>query len=168
NPPSAPTGLAGAASTGQVALSWTASSSTFGIANYNIYRSTSTGFTPTSGNKIGTSTGTAYTDTNFTVSGTYYYLVTAVDSRGTESSPSNQAGVPVSADTTPPSVSVTAPTNGATVSGNVSVSANATDDVVVTGVQFQVDGANIGPVIKSAPYATSWSTATAANGSHTL
>src|SRR5581483_4191085 len=114
NPPSAPTGLAGAASTGQVALSWTASSSTFGIANYNIYRSTSTGFTPTSGNKIGTSTGTAYTDTNFTVSGTYYYLVTAVDSRGTESSPSNQAGVPVSADTTPPSVSVTAPTNGAT------------------------------------------------------
>src|SRR5262249_29816811 len=40
------------------------------------------------------------------------------------------------ADTTPPTVSMTAPANGATVSGSVTVSANASDNVGVAGVQF--------------------------------
>ena len=40
------------------------------------------------------------------------------------------------ADTTPPTVSLTAPTNGATVSGTVTVAANASDNVGVAGVQF--------------------------------
>src|SRR5215831_2073484 len=47
-------------------------------------------------------------------------------------------------DTTPPTVAITAPASGATVAGTVAFSANAADDVGVAGVQFQVDGANIG------------------------
>ena len=43
------------------------------------------------------------------------------------------------ADTTPPSVSLTAPAL-ATVSGSVTVSANASDNVGVVGVQFLLDG----------------------------
>src|SRR5262252_2215555 len=39
-------------------------------------------------------------------------------------------------DTTPPSVSLGAPANGATVSGTVTVSASASDNVGVAGVQF--------------------------------
>ena len=47
-------------------------------------------------------------------------------------------------DTTPPTISMTAPSGGATVSGTVTVSANATDNMGVTGVQFLLDGANLG------------------------
>ena len=48
-------------------------------------------------------------------------------------------------DTTPPTVSITAPASGATVSGTaVTVSATAADNVRVAGVQFKLDGANLG------------------------
>jgi hypothetical protein len=71
-------------------------------------------------------------------------------------------------DTTPPSVSMTAPANGATVSGTISVSANASDNVGVAGVQFELDGTALGAEDTTAPYSISWNTATASNGSHTL
>lgn len=51
----------------------------------------------------------------------------------------------VTPDTTAPTVSLTAPTAGATVSGTAAtVSANASDNVGVVGVQFKLDGANLG------------------------
>lgn len=71
-------------------------------------------------------------------------------------------------DTTPPTVTMTAPTNGANVSGTVNVTANATDNVSVASVQFQLDGANLGNAVTASPYALSWNTATASNGSHSL
>src|SRR5499427_7376474 len=71
-------------------------------------------------------------------------------------------------DTTPPAVNLTAPSNGATVSGTVTVSANAADNVGVAGVQFTLDGANLGAEDTSAPYSVSWNTTGAANGAHTL
>lgn len=70
-------------------------------------------------------------------------------------------------DTTPPSTSITAPAGGATLSGTVSVTASATDNVGVTNVEFYVDG-----VLKSSdatsPYSWSWDTTTATNATHTL
>jgi len=71
-------------------------------------------------------------------------------------------------DTTAPNVSITSPTAGATVSGTVNVTANATDNIAVTGVQFKVDGANIGAQDTTAPYSVSWNTATYSNGSHSI
>src|SRR3984957_9075586 len=71
-------------------------------------------------------------------------------------------------DTTPPAVSITAPTSGAKVSGVVAVTANASDNVSVAGVQFELDGANVGAPALAAPYAYSWDTSKSANGSHTL
>lgn len=73
-----------------------------------------------------------------------------------------------STDTTPPTVSMLAPANGSTVSGTVVLSATASDNVAVASVQFQLDGANVGPLDTTAPYAYSWDTTKAANGSHTL
>jgi hypothetical protein len=73
-----------------------------------------------------------------------------------------------SADTTPPTVSVTAPAKGATVSGSILVTANASDNVGVTGVQLKLDGANLGNAFSSAPYSGTLNTTTIANGSHTL
>src|SRR5207248_2280690 len=72
------------------------------------------------------------------------------------------------ADLTPPVVSMTAPASGATVSGTIMVSASATDNVGVAGVQFKLDGANLGAELTTAPYAISWDTTLVANGPHTL
>ncbi len=70
-------------------------------------------------------------------------------------------------DTQAPAVSITAPLNGATVVGTVSVTATASDNVGVTKVEFYLDG-----VLKStdttSPYAWSWDSTTASNGSHSL
>ena len=71
-------------------------------------------------------------------------------------------------DTTPPAVSITAPANGATVSATINVSAGASDNVGVAGVQFLLDGANLGAEDTSSPYSVSWNTTAASNGSHTL
>jgi uncharacterized protein YjdB len=72
-------------------------------------------------------------------------------------------------DTTDPSVSITAPSNGATVSGNsVTVSASASDNIAIAGVQFKLDGNDLGAEDISAPYSVSWNSALVSNGSHTL
>ncbi len=71
-------------------------------------------------------------------------------------------------DGTAPAVSVTAPAAGATVSGTISVTANASDNAGVAGVQFRLDGANLGAEDTAAPYAASWSTSGVADGHHTL
>ena len=71
-------------------------------------------------------------------------------------------------DTTPPTVSLTAPASGATVSGTVTLKATAADNNGVAGVQFKLDGANLGAEDTTAPYSVSWNTTTATNGTHTL
>lgn len=71
-------------------------------------------------------------------------------------------------DTEPPTVSITYPTNNQTVSGTITITANASDNVAVAGVQFKVDGNNIGSEDTQAPYEVSWDTRSVANGSHIL
>src|SRR6185503_18526020 len=51
---------------------------------------------------------------------------------------------PAVVDTVSPTVALTAPADGTSVYGPVTVSANATDNVGVAGVQFQLDGVNVG------------------------
>ncbi len=71
-------------------------------------------------------------------------------------------------DTTVPTVAIGAPLAGATVSSTVTVSATASDNTGVVGVQFRLNGANLGAEDLSAPYATAWSSATVSNGPHVL
>ncbi len=71
-------------------------------------------------------------------------------------------------DKTPPTVAVTSPTAGSTVTSTITVTANASDDVAVAGVQFKLDGVNLGAEVTAAPYSASWNTISASNGSHTL
>jgi hypothetical protein len=70
-------------------------------------------------------------------------------------------------DTTPPSVSISSPVSG-TVLGAISVSATASDNLGVVGVQFQLDGTNLGAELTSQPYSVTWNTTGDANGPHTL
>ncbi|HEX8411264.1 MAG TPA: Ig-like domain-containing protein [Thermoanaerobaculia bacterium] len=102
-------------------------------------------------------------------SGTYYYYIRAVQADGHDlwSAPmwiTYQAG---GGDTTAPTVSLTAPATGATVSGTVSVTANASDNVGVARVEFHLDGA-LQSTDTSSPYAWSWNTASSPNGAHVL
>ncbi|MCD6049585.1 MAG: hyaluronate lyase [Verrucomicrobia bacterium] len=72
-------------------------------------------------------------------------------------------------DTTAPTVAVTAPSSGANVRGpSVTVSANASDNVGVVGVQFKVDGVNIGSEDTVSPFTLSWNTTGVSNGAHTI
>ncbi|MGZ5053602.1 MAG: Ig-like domain-containing protein [Methylobacter sp.] len=73
------------------------------------------------------------------------------------------------ADTTSPTASITTPTAGTTVTGTaVTVSANASDNIGVAGVQFILDGVNLGSEATALPYSILWNTTSATNGSHTL
>ena len=65
-------------------------------------------------------------------------------------------------------MAITYPASGATVLGQITVTANATDNVGVTSVQFQLDGANLGPIVTSAPFSVAWDTTQTSLGSHSL
>jgi subtilisin family serine protease/regulation of enolase protein 1 (concanavalin A-like superfamily) len=70
-------------------------------------------------------------------------------------------------DTTQPSVSLTAPAAGATLSGTVTLSATASDNVALARVEFLVDGAVVA-TDTTASYSASWNSASVASGSHSV
>jgi hypothetical protein len=71
-------------------------------------------------------------------------------------------------DTTAPAISLTAPISLSTVSGTITLSASASDNVGVASVQFKLDGANYGAAVSGPPYTLSLNTATLSNGAHTV
>jgi len=70
-------------------------------------------------------------------------------------------------DTTVPVVSIVSPASNATVSGSVTVTASATDNVGVARVEFYLDGA-LKASATAAPYSFVLNTTTLSNGSHSL
>jgi len=71
-------------------------------------------------------------------------------------------------DTTAPTVGITSPSDGTTVSGAVDLNAAASDDGGVVGVQFLVDGSPLGPEDSAAPWSAAWDTRQTTDGQHTL
>lgn len=70
---------------------------------------------------------------------------------------------------TPPSITMTSPATGGTVATVTTVSANATDaNYAITGVQFLLDGANLGSQVATPPYSLTWDSSAATAGTHTL
>src|SRR6185503_6008140 len=67
-----------------------------------------------------------------------------------------------------PAVAMTSPAGGALVAGAVTVTANASDNIAVAGVQFRLDGVALGAEDVTAPFTAAWNTATSSNGSHSL
>ncbi len=130
--PTSPSGLTATVSGASIGLSWTGSTDNVGVTNYTVYRSSTTGFTPSAATKLGTVTSaTTYTDAA-PGAGTWYYVVTASDAAGNESAGSSQASATIAApDTTAP----TSPSGlTATVSGaSIGLSwTGSTDNVAVT------------------------------------
>jgi hypothetical protein len=98
--------------------------------------------------------------------GAHVLTATARDAAGNQRTAS--VTVVVANDTTLPDVTITNPVVGATVDGTVIVAADATDDVAVVGVQFTIDGVNIGNEVTSAPYEVQWDTAATSDGPHVV
>lgn len=79
------------------------------------------------------------------------------------------AGGAGGSDTSAPSVSISSPTpGGAAVSGTLTLTAAAADNVAVAGVRFRVDGVDVGSEDTSAPYSVSWDSSTVSNGTHSI
>jgi hypothetical protein len=74
----------------------------------------------------------------------------------------------VVADTTAPSVAITNPLAGTVKAGTITATATATDNVGVVGVQFKLNGVNVGSEDLTSPYSLSIDTTKYTNGSYTL
>ena len=68
----------------------------------------------------------------------------------------------------PPTVTLTTPSEGQLISGNVNLSATATGPSEITSVQFLLDGQPIGSPVTKAPYTLSYNLGSTTPGSHFL
>ena len=108
------------------------------------------------------------TDT-YTSDGSFTAVLTVTDNDGA----TNSANVIVTvnpatpSDTTPPTVILTNPAGGATVSATVTITADASDSSGITQVQFLVDGVLLS-TDTTTPYSASWDTTATSNGAHNL
>jgi len=158
--PTAPTNvIASTRTTNSIALSWAPATDNVGVAGYGIYNA---------GQLVNTTAGTTGIVSGLTCGTNYTLAVDAFDATGNSSSKTTVMVSTLSCtDTTPPTVALTAPTNGSTMAGTVSASANATDNVGVTRVEFFRDGVSTGSDTSS-PFAIAVDTTAIPNGSHTF
>src|SRR3989475_6293918 len=127
-------------SAAQVTLTWDANTDP-DLAGYKLYYGTSSRSYQLS---VDVGNVTSYTLSGLLEGQIYYFAATAYTVSHNESGFSNEVSKAI-ADVTPPTVSLTAPANGATVSGTaVTVSASASDNLGVAGVQFKLNGVNLG------------------------
>ncbi len=150
-----------------VTLNWGASA---GSTGYRVYYRADSATLPFGGTGAaqGASPINVGSQTTATISGldpahSYYFAVTAYNSAG-ESAYSNLVSIP---ELTVPSTSISYPASNATVSGTVTITANASDNIGVSRVEFYVNGVLKG-TDTSSPYTYSWNTSSLAAGSYTL
>jgi hypothetical protein len=99
------------------------------------------------------------------------YKVCAVNAAGEIGCPpfsQRAASVTVAGDRVKPVVALTAPGDGATVSGTVRLAADASDDVALAGVDFYIDGRHLAPTRTAAPFTADLDAVPLANGEHTV
>ncbi len=111
-------------------------------------------------------------DFSFAVATTHTIKAKAIDAEGNEGSASIVVEVKKvfteAPDQIPPVVNIFYPAQGAELSGEVEIKANATDNVGVTTVFFYVDGTFKAMIMHAPPYATTWDTTKVADGPHVL
>jgi hypothetical protein len=122
------------------------------------------------GASIGTTAISPYAfqwDSRLVANGSHSFLARASDLRGNVSTASVTLNDQNVLDVTPPSISISSPTNGSKVSVNVPVYVNASDNTNVVRVELYADGILMS-ASNSAPFTTKWTTKKAAAGAHTL
>ena len=166
--PGQPTGLVAVADTLQATLSWVAPANDGGssITNYIIYRGATSGsetMLATVGNVL------SYVDTNVVGGHAYYYRVSAVNAIGAGPQ-SVEASVTISPPPNlPPTCSITAPPQGADVSGRAAIQGVAADaDGNIVVVEIRIDGGSwIGASGKDV-WSYALNTKLYSNGQHTI
>ncbi len=151
----------------QVDLSWTEPFDNVGVVGYVIYRGIDL-VTPTPLDIINLTT---YTDLSVLENTSYTYYVIAADDANNESSPSVTDTVltPLPPDTVNPTVSISTPLNGATISGtNVPIIANAADDRGVTLMELWINGIKLPDYTNVNTFTYNWDTTTLLNGSYPI
>lgn len=73
----------------------------------------------------------------------------------------------LAADNTPPTVALTTPAAGATITGSALLAATASDNAGVARVDFLIDGVQVG-TDATAPYEVTWNSATVSDGAHAV
>ena len=166
-PPAQVTGLtATTASSTQLNLGWTANPTTDNVTKYNVYRSTTAGFTVNTATDtpIAQPTSNSYSDTGLTASTTYYYRVAAVNSSGVIGTPSDIASATTASqtttDTTAPTTKITSPTTGSSVpAGGILVNGTAADNAGGSGVRTVQVRVDLGAFATATPASPGdWST----------
>jgi hypothetical protein len=151
----------GATVSGATALSATASDVGWGVAYVEF---------AVDGSVVGTDSASPYGvtwDAAAASPGSHTITATAVDAAGNSATATVTVTVSA-ADVTPPTVVITAPADGATVSSMVTISAIASDsESGVGGVQFRVDGTLVFSDTL-APYLAVWDATGATAGAHTI
>lgn len=109
-PPTDPTNLAAGVTGTSVTLTWSGSTDNMAVTGYDVYRSTTSGFTPLPANRIAQVTSVLYIDSGL-AAGTYYYRVIARDGAGNVSGASNEAGATIISGPQPPVTVSFAPTS---------------------------------------------------------
>jgi hypothetical protein len=98
-----------------------------------------------------------------------FHVIAAVarDAAGNQRTAS--ATVTVINDTTVPDLAIVAPVaDGASVTGTITLEASASDDVAVLGVQFAIDGIDLGGELTAAPYQIAWDTVAVPDAAHVV
>src|SRR2546427_10787366 len=99
--------------------------------------------------------------------GAHTLAATGRDAAGNTATADVSVTVSNSSDTTPPTISIVSPANGAGVSSSVYVLVNAFDQVGVVRVELYVDGV-LTATSTTAPFTTKWNAKRARAGAHTL
>lgn len=100
----------------------------------------------------------------------YHYRVISKDSSGNlaVSGDFTFTTAASATDLTAPTVSIPTPSGVSPLRGIVTVTAGASDNIRIFGVQFQIDSVNINSEDTIAPYSFIWNTATVTDGSHAI
>jgi len=118
-------------------------------------------------------TATLYSNTSLASGTTYYYRIRAYSKIGSKYYYSSYSPVASATtqvvDTTAPSVSITSPTSGTSISSaqTVSITASAQDNVGVSKVEFY-DGTTLKGTDTTSPFGFAWAVSNADNGNHSL
>jgi chitodextrinase len=156
-PPTTPTGLsASVAGTSQINTSWIQSSAGSNpVAGYNVFRN---------GSKVGTTGSTSYQDPGLSAGTTYTYAASAFDTAGNTSAQSSPVSATIPPSVALPSVTISSPTNGATIQKDrVHIVSSASDATGINSITITGDSRVLKICSSTTSCSTSWA---ASKGTH--
>jgi subtilisin family serine protease len=106
-------------------------------------------------------------DSRLVANGSHSFSARAMDSRGNVSAATITLNVQNVIDATPPSITISSPTNGSKVSMSLPVYVNASDNTNVVRVELYADAVLVA-TSNSAPFTTKWNTKKVVAGAHNL